>query len=78
MELAKDLFLTDERAPYLSLVLSSRDLDGHRLLSGLTPEELNTLHAALAAAADSVRAVLTKAWSSRGPEAGTASFGCGT
>ena len=78
MELAKDLFLTDERAPYLSLVLASRDLDSHRLLSGLTPEELTTLHAALAAGAESVRAILAQALSRRGPESGMASFGCGT
>jgi hypothetical protein len=78
MELAKDLFLTDARAPYFSLVLASRDLDSHRLLSGLTPEELAAVHAALAAGAASVRAALVDAWTRRGPEAGTASFGCGT
>jgi hypothetical protein len=78
MELAKDLFLTDERAPYLSLVLASRDLDSHRLLTGLTPEEIALLHSALAASAASVRALLADAWKRRGPEAGTTTFGCGT
>jgi len=62
MELAKDLFLTDERAPYLSLVLVSRDLDSHRLLSGLSPEETAALHGALASSAAAVRSVLTDAW----------------
>lgn len=78
MELAKDLFLTDARAPYLSLVLASRDLDAHRLLSALSAEEELALHAALAASAASVREVLAAAWARHAPEAGTQSFGCGT
>jgi hypothetical protein len=78
MELAKDLFVTDARAPYLSLVLASRDLDAHRLLSGLTADEELALHAALAAGVASVRDVLAAAWARQAPEAGTASFGCGT
>ena len=78
MELAKDLFLTDARAPYLSLVLVSRDLDAHRLLCGLTPDEETALNAALAAGATAVRAVLSTALERHAPEAGTTSFGCGT
>jgi len=78
MELAKDLFLTDARAPYLALVLGSRDLDAHRLLSALTPDEERALHAALATAAASVREVLAAAWARQAPEPGTTSFGCGT
>ena len=78
MELAKDLFLTDERAPYLSLVLVSRDLDSHRLLSGLSPEESAALHSALAASAATVRSVLGEAWKRLAPDAGTTTFGCGT
>ena len=78
MELAKDLFLTDARAPFLSLLLVSRDLEAHRLLSGLTADETTALHAALADGAAAVRAVLATAWARQAPEAGTASFGCGT
>jgi len=78
MELAKDLFLTDARAPYLSLVLASRDLDAHRLLCALTADEEAALHAALAASATAVMAVLSTALGRQSPEAGTTSFGCGT
>lgn len=78
MELAKDLFLTDARAPYLSLALISRDLEAHRLLSGLTADEQLALHTALAAGAASVREVLAAAWARHAPDATTQSFGCGT
>jgi hypothetical protein len=78
MELAKDVFLTDARAPYLSLVLASRDLDAHRLLSGLTADEELALHEALAASASAVRDLLAAAWSRHAPDAATQSFGCGT
>ena len=78
MEFAKDLFLTDARSPYLSLALASRDLDAHRLLSSLTPDEETALHAALAAGASAVRTVLSTAWARQAPDAGTTSFGCGT
>ena len=78
MELAKDLFLTDARSPYLSLALVSRDLDSHRLLSGLSAEESAALHTALAASAAAVRGVLADAWKRVAPDAGTTSFGCGT
>jgi len=78
MEFAKDLFLTDARSPYLSLLLASRDLDAHRLLSALTPDEEAALHAALADGVAAVRAVLATAMARQSPEAGTTSFGCGT
>jgi hypothetical protein len=78
MELAKDLFLTDARSPFLSLVLASRDLDAHRLLSGLSDEEDLALHEALAAGAASVRQVLEAALARQAPDATTLSFGCGT
>ena len=78
MELAKDVFLTDARSPYLSLLLASRDLDAHRLLSGLTADEEAALHAALASGVAAVRAVLSTALARQSPEAGTTSFGCGT
>ena len=78
MELAKDVFLTDARSPYLSLLLASRDLEAHRLLSGLTAEETAALHAALADGAAAVRDVLATALARQSPKAGTTSFGCGT
>ena len=78
MEISKDVFLTDNRAPYLSLVLASRDLAAHRLLTGLTDGEREDLHRTLADSAAAVRQMLRTAWTRLEADATTSSFGCGT
>jgi len=78
MELSRDLFLTDGRTPYLSLTLASRDLDSHRLLTGLTPDERMRLLDVLTNAASVLSDLLRRAHARQEPEAGTSTFGCGT
>ena len=78
MEVAKDVFLTDGRAPYLTLTLASRDLAAHGLLTELPADDLARLHAVLAEAAAAVRALLGSAWQHHQPPPGSADFGCGT
>ena len=78
MEVSKDLFLTDAREPYLSVTVASRDLASHRLLSGLTDEEIDALRDALNAGVTAVRDVLARAWARQAPEPGATNFGYGT
>jgi hypothetical protein len=78
MELAKDVFLSDHRAPYLALTLASRDLAAHSLLSDLSSDEREQVHAVLANAAATIADLLRAACARREPSPCTASFGCGT
>jgi hypothetical protein len=78
MELTKDVFLSDGRAPYLVLTLASRDLAAHSLLTALPPEDRARVHAVLAEAAGTIVKLLGPAWERHEPTAGTDSFGCGT
>ena len=58
MEITRDLFPTDERVPYLTLSLASRDLASHNLLTSLTPAEREQSGAALSAAGAAIVRVL--------------------
>jgi hypothetical protein len=78
MEITRDVFPTDDRAPYLTLTLSSRDITAHNLLTGLRADEREKIAEALAAAAATIVDVLRNAGRHRGPHAGSTSFGCGT
>lgn len=78
MEITRDLFLTDARAPHFSVSVASRDLAAHRLLSSLTPAERDAVALTLAAAVSSLAAVLREVHTRLGEEPGTSSFGCGT
>jgi hypothetical protein len=78
MEITRDLFLTDARAPYFTMALASRDLEAHRTLSSLTPAEHERLGEALTAAAATMADVLRAAYARGRSVTGTSSFGCGT
>ena len=78
MDITRDLFLTDARAPYFTLTLASRDLEAHSILSGLTAAEHDTVSDALTAAAAAVVEVLRNAGAREGRHGDTTSFGCGT
>ena len=78
MEITRDLFLTDARAPYFTVALASRDLDAHRTLSSLTPAEHERLGEALTAAAATITDVLRAAYARGRNVTGASSFGCGT
>jgi hypothetical protein len=78
MEIAKDLFLTDGRAPHLAIAVASRDLEGHRLLSALTGDERGELHRLMNEHGAAVRRLLGGVWARLAPDADTASFSCGT
>ena len=83
MDITRDVFLTDARAPYFTLTLASRDLQAHSILSSLTPDEHEQVADALTAATSAVVEVLRTARSrergsrERGSEE-TTNFGCGT
>ena len=78
MDITRDVFLTDVRAPYFTLTLASRDLEAHSVLSALTPAEHECVADALTAAASAVVAVLRTAQARDGDPSETTSFGCGT
>lgn len=77
MDITRDVFLTDARAPYFTLTLASRDLQAHSILSSLTPAEHERVAEALTAAASTVVDVLRMAQTRTAPGE-TTSFGCGT
>ena len=78
MEISRDLFSTDERSPYFTLTLASRDIASHNLLTSLTAVERERIGGALNAAAAEIVGVLR----ARGPDdagsRGSTYFGCGT
>jgi hypothetical protein len=78
MDITRDVFLTDARAPYFTLTLASRDLEAHSILSSLAPTEHEQIADALTAAASAVMDVLRTAQAREGIQKGTTSFGCGT
>jgi hypothetical protein len=78
MEITRDLFLTDSRAPLFAVSVSSRDLTAHRVLTNLTAAEREAVAAALSAAVTALAAGLRGAYARLGEEPGTSSFGCGT
>jgi hypothetical protein len=78
MEITRDLFLTDARAPYFTVTLASRDLEAHRTLSSLTPAEHERLADALTVAATAMANVLRTAYARAKNASGASSFGCGT
>jgi hypothetical protein len=78
MDITRDVFLTDARAPYFTLTLASRDLEAHSILSGLTAAEHEIVADALTAAAAAVVHVLRIARARGGDHAEATSFGCGT
>ena len=78
MDITRDVFLTDARAPYFTLTLASRDLEAHGILSGLTAAEHERVADALTAAASAVVDVLRIARARDGGHAETTNFGCGT
>jgi hypothetical protein len=78
MEITRDLFLSDARAPYFTVALGSRDLDAHRTLSSLTPAEHERLGEALTAVAATMADVLRSAYARGRSVSGTSTFGCGT
>jgi hypothetical protein len=78
MEIARDVFVTDARQPLVTVAVASRDLDAHRLLSGLSEQDKAELGRLLREHAAAVQALLRKAWAARKPEGDTSSFGCGT
>jgi hypothetical protein len=78
MDITRDVFVTDARAPYFTLTLASRDLQAHSILSGLTPVEHDRVADALTAAASAVVEVLRSAVAREDGHGDTTNFGCGT
>jgi hypothetical protein len=78
MDITRDVFLTDGRAPYFTLTLASRDLHAHSIMTNLTAEEHDRIAEALSAAAGTVSEVLRDAHMREVDHAGATSFGCGT
>ena len=78
MEITRDLFLTDDRTPHLTLALTSRDVVAHNLLTSLTAAERERLGHALADATVAVLEVLKAAHGRHGAARPNSSFGCGT
>jgi hypothetical protein len=78
MEISRDLFLTDDRTPYLTLALSSRDVVAHNLLTSLTAAERERLGHALADASTAVMEVLRPAHARHASARPNTIFGCGT
>jgi hypothetical protein len=78
MEITRDLFLTDARAPLFAVSVASRDLTAHRVLTSLTAAEREAVAAALASAVTALSAALRGGYARLGEEPGTSSFGCGT
>jgi hypothetical protein len=78
MDITRDLFPTDERSPYLTLTLASRDIASHNLLTRLTSAERDRVGEALTAASSTIVEVLRAAHSRDGTTNERGSFGCGT
>ena len=78
MEIAKDIFLTDAREPYLTVTLASRDLLAHRLLSALSQDERDRLNQVMLDQAAAIRTLLQESLANQHPDATTTAFGCGT
>ena len=79
MEITRDLFLTDDRTPYLTLAVTSRDILAHNLLTSLTAAERDRLGDALTSASVAVLEVLRAAYARHGaPPRAKTNFGCGT
>ena len=78
MEIAKDIFLTDAREPYLTVTLTSRDLLAHRLLTALTRDERDRLNQLMLDQAAAIRTLLQESLTNQHPDATTTAFGCGT
>jgi hypothetical protein len=78
MEITRDVFPTDDRAPYLTLTLASRDLAAHNLLTGLQADERERIAEALSVAAATIVNVLRGAHHRPAAHRGSGSFGCGT
>jgi hypothetical protein len=56
MEITRDLFLTDARAPLFAVSVASRDVTAHRVLTSLTAVEREAVAAALSAAVTALSA----------------------
>jgi hypothetical protein len=78
MEITRDLFPTDDRSPYLTLTLASRDLASHNLLTSLTAPERERIAEALSSAGAAIVRVLRAREPENGASRGSPSFGCGT
>jgi hypothetical protein len=78
MEITRDLFPTDERTPYLTLTLASRDLASHNLLTALPTAERERIAEALSIAGAAVVQVLRTFERQRASARDTQNFGCGT
>jgi hypothetical protein len=78
MEITRDLFPTDDRSPYLTLTLTSRDLASHNLLTSLTAPERERIAEALSTAGAAIVRVLRAREPENGASRGSTSFGCGT
>jgi hypothetical protein len=78
MDITRDLFPTDERSPYLTLTLASRDIASHNLLTRLSDHERQRISDALAAAGAVVLDVLRGMGAGSSEAGGHQSFGCGT
>jgi hypothetical protein len=78
MEITRDVFPTDDRSPYLTLTLASRDLAAHNLLTGLESAERERIAEALGVAAAAIIHILGGGERQTAAQRGTANFGCGT
>jgi hypothetical protein len=58
MDITRDLFLSDGRAPYFTVTLTSRDLRAHQILTSLTADEYGQIEDALTAAAVAIAEAL--------------------
>jgi len=75
MDITRDLFPTDERSPYFTLTLASRDIESHNALTRLSGAERERIGEALTAAAAAILEVLRRSGGSSGSYT---SYGCGT
>ena len=78
MEITRDLFPTDERSPYLTLTLASRDLASHNLLTSLPTAERDRIAEALSTAGTAIVRVLREVHRKHPSSSGAGHFGCGT
>lgn len=78
MEITRDLFPTDARNPYLTLTLTSRDVESHNLLTALGPAERDRISEALTAAGATILRVLRGLPAEHASGQDKTNFGCGT
>jgi len=78
MDITRDLFLSDGRAPHFTVTLTSRDLQAHQILTSLTADEYEQIEDALTAAAVAIAEALKGALAARPADTDTRNFGCGT